>query len=71
MVCVFNKPRCVGEQTRGGIHLPVGRDIFVAPPDVPARKKGIFTVQGVKLTQSWNELPAGVYIVDGVKRVKR
>ena len=39
--------------------------------DVPARKKGIFTVQGVKLTQQWNELPAGIYIVDGVKRVKR
>ena len=39
--------------------------------DVPTRKKGIFTVQGVKQTQSWNELPAGVYIVDGVKRVKK
>ena len=39
--------------------------------DVPARKKGIFTVQGVKLTQQWNELPTGVYIVDGVKRVKK
>ena len=39
--------------------------------DVPARKKGIFTVQGVKQTQSWDELPAGIYIVDGVKRVKK
>ena len=39
--------------------------------DVPARKKGIFTVQGVKQTQSWNEPPAGIYIVDGVKRVKK
>ena len=39
--------------------------------DVPARKKGIFTVQGVKQTQSWNDLPVGIYIVDGVKRVKR
>ena len=39
--------------------------------DVPARKKGIFTVQGVKQTQSWNELPVGIYIVDGVKRVKK
>ena len=39
--------------------------------DVPARKKGIFTVQGVKQTQSWNDLPAGIYIVDGVKRVKK
>ena len=39
--------------------------------DVPARKMGIFTVQGVKQTLSWNELPAGIYIVDGVKRVKK
>ena len=39
--------------------------------DVPARKKGIFTVQGVKLTQQWESLPAGIYIVDGVKRVKK
>ena len=39
--------------------------------DVPARKKGVFTVLGVKLTQQWNELPAGIYIVDGVKRVKK
>ena len=39
--------------------------------DVPARKQGIFTVQGVKLTQQWESLPAGIYIVDGVKRVKR
>ena len=39
--------------------------------DVPARKQGVYTIQGVKLTQPWNELPAGIYIVDGVKRVKR
>ena len=39
--------------------------------DVPARKQGIFTVQGVKLTQQWENLPAGIYIVDGVKRVKK
>lgn len=46
-------------------------DINDITADVPARKKGIFTVQGVKQTQSWNELPAGIYIVDGVKRVKK
>lgn len=39
--------------------------------DVPARAKGIYSVTGVKQTQQWNELPAGIYIVDGVKRVKR
>ncbi len=39
--------------------------------DVPAHKQGIFSVTGVKQTQQWNELPAGIYIVDGVKRVKR
>ena len=39
--------------------------------DVPAHAKGIYSVTGVKQTQQWNELPAGIYIVDGVKRVKK
>ena len=39
--------------------------------DVPAHAKGIYSVTGVKQIQQWNELPAGIYIVDGVKRVKR
>ena len=39
--------------------------------DDPAHAKGIYSVTGVKQTQQWNELPAGIYIVDGVKRVKR
>ena len=39
--------------------------------DVPAHAKGIYSVTGMKQTQQWNELPAGIYIVDGVKRVKR
>ena len=39
--------------------------------DVPARKQGIFTVLGVKLTQQWENLPAGIYIVNGKKCVKR
>ena len=38
--------------------------------DVPARKQGIYNLDGVKLTQQWDDLPAGIYIVDGVKRVK-
>ena len=39
--------------------------------DASARAKGIYSLTGVKQTQQWNELPAGIYIVDGVKRVKR
>ena len=39
--------------------------------DVPAHAKGIYSVTGVKQTQQWNDLPAGIYIVDGVKRVKK
>lgn len=38
--------------------------------DVPARKQGIYNLNGVKLTQQWDDLPAGIYIVDGVKCVK-
>ena len=39
--------------------------------DASARAKGIYSLTGVKQTLQWNELPAGIYIVDGVKRVKR
>mgnify|MGYP000064340404 FL=1 len=38
--------------------------------DVPARKQGIYNLNGIKLTQQWDDLPVGIYIVDGVKRVK-
>ena len=50
---------------------PVANGISNITTDVPAHAKGIYSVTGVKQTQQWNELPAGIYIVDGVKRVKR
>ena len=50
---------------------PVTNGISDITTDVPAHAKGIYSVTGVKQTQQWNELPAGIYIVDGVKRVKR
>lgn len=50
---------------------PVANGISDIPTDVPAHAKGIYSVTGVKQTQQWNELPAGIYIVDGVKRVKK
>ena len=39
--------------------------------DVPARKQGIYTLQGVKVAQDWNSLPPGIYIRDGKKMIKR
>ena len=50
---------------------PVSNGISDITVDASARKKGIYSLTGVKQTQQWNELPAGIYIVDGVKRVKR
>ena len=50
---------------------PVTNGISDITTDVPAHAKGIYSVTGVKQTQQWNELPAGIYIVDGVKRVKK
>lgn len=49
---------------------PITNSICTVTADVPARKQGIYNLNGVKLTQQWNDLPAGIYIVDGVKRVK-
>ena len=50
---------------------PATNGISDITTDVPAHAKGIYSVTGVKQTQQWNELPAGIYIVDGVKRVKK
>lgn len=49
---------------------PITNSIGTMTADVPAHKQGIYNLNGVKLTQQWNDLPAGIYIVDGVKRVK-
>lgn len=49
---------------------PITNSIGTVTADVPVHKQGIYNLNGVKLTQQWNDLPAGIYIVDGVKRVK-
>lgn len=49
---------------------PDNNSIGTITADVPAHKQGIYNLNGVKLTQQWDDLPAGIYIVDGVKRVK-
>lgn len=50
---------------------PITNSIGTVTADVPTRKQGIYNLNGVKLTQQWNDLPAGIYIVDGVKRVSK
>jgi hypothetical protein len=36
----------------------------------PVLAEGIYNLLGMKLNKSWSELPHGIYIVNGVKRVK-
>ena len=38
---------------------------------VPTYRPGIYNMQGVKMTRNWDALPSGLYIVDGVKRIKK
>lgn len=38
---------------------------------VPTHRPGIYNMQGVKMTRDWDALPDGLYIVDGVKRMKK
>ena len=38
---------------------------------VPTHRPGIYNMQGVKMTRDWDTLPSGLYIVDGVKRMKK
>ena len=61
-----------GEEIKSKVVIaPATNGISDITTDVPAHAKGIYSVTGVKQTQQWNELPAGIYIVDGVKRVKK
>ena len=36
-----------------------------------SRALNVFTLQGLRLSQPWEELPAGIYIVDGKKVIKK
>ena len=36
-----------------------------------SRALNIFTLQGLRISQPWEELPAGIYIVDGKKIIKK
>ena len=61
-----------GEEIKSKVVIaPITNGISDITTDVPAHAKGIYSVTGVKQTLQWNELPAGIYIVDGVKRVKK
>ena len=61
-----------GEEIKSKVVIaPATNGISDITVDASAHAKGIYSVTGVKQTQQWNELPAGIYIVDGVKRVKK
>ncbi len=59
------------KQTGKLIIKPTTDGIGAIDADVPARKQGIYTLQGVKVAQDWNSLPPGIYIRDGKKMIKR
>ena len=49
----------------------VGTGIETPAADVPAARRGIYTLNGLRLNTSLDRLPAGIYIVDGRKVVKK
>ena len=59
------------KQTGKLVIEPTTDGIGTIDADVPARKQGIYTLQGVKVAQDWNSLPPGIYIRDGKKMIKR
>ena len=51
--------------------MPKDSGIDAVTTDVPAVRRGIYNLQGIKMQGSIDELPAGIYIVDGKKIVKQ
>ena len=51
--------------------MPKDSGIDAVTTDVPAARRGIYNLQGIKMQGLIDELPAGIYIVDGKKIVKK
>lgn len=64
-----------GEETYYNGNLVIERDNAVGieniKPEVPAARRGVYTIDGVKLDTSEENLPAGVYIINGKKVLKK
>ena len=52
------------------IILPSSVGIEGVYTDTTVRRQGIYSMQGIRMDGRWETLPAGVYVVDGVKKVK-
>ncbi len=57
--------------TTGYFTKKTGTGITAPSVDVPLMKQGIYNLQGVKMQGSLEQLPAGIYIVNGRKVVKQ
>lgn len=61
-----------GALVKGKVVITKGATGIASPTvNIPAKKHGVYTLQGVRLGDSLDSLPAGIYIVDGQKVVKK
>ena len=61
-----------GTLVKGKLMICNGASGIASPTvDIPAKKHGIYTMQGMKMQGEFDSLPAGIYIVNGKKVVKR
>ena len=61
-----------GTLVKGKVLITKGATGIASPTaDIPAKKCGIYNLQGVRLGDRLDRLPAGIYIVDGRKEVKK
>jgi hypothetical protein len=58
--------------TRHEINMTVGTPSAITTIEADARRGDVYSLQGQRVANSeqWNQLPRGLYIVDGRKRVK-
>ena len=71
-----NKKRChLRPNDRFGFNTSLAESTWTSVNStetvVPTHRPGIYNMQGMKMTRNWEALPSGLYIVDGVKRMKK
>ena len=66
MLYFIRSPHAMANPTTG-YFTKVGAGIDSVKEDLPIGRQGIYNLQGVRLNTTPEQLPAGIYIIDGRK----
>ncbi len=65
--CVMNN----GEMVKSKVVITKDPTAIQTPTNTDTAQQGVFSIEGRRLSNDWNRLPKGIYIVNGKKMAKQ